>query len=892
MKGIQELKRELFRKIPGRHDVYSIQHKNSYSHVSAPLDLKTYLNDDLTVGTYLLDPNNLAEVAIVDIDVNKEAYTKAHISTFSDILIKQTQQIAGVLDAAGIKYLTEFSGFKGYHLIISFDQPVQASLVRKKLHELEKSFERVDERLHWELFPKQDKVPKGGYGNLIKMPLQKHQVSGLYSHFVDKDFNEIVPNTIPTNSVNILEVVTVESTTETAEGTMEKVSFQGPIPHNIERMELRCGYIKDAIKTAHEDYHLKHEPRVFLGALYKHLGVKGEKRIHEILGECSDYNKVKSNIKLSELTGRPATCEKMCGRNKCDAVKATDYRSPIGFAFQVEAQEIYEKRGRYVVKRFTKDGTPNDRILTEWSIRPIKIVNLGDKDVLYCDIVSTQGNTYFDQRLENEAWHGKQKLLKALGHSDLTFHGSEADVQNLAQYITSRTLIKKSGINFIGLKGDTFVAEGVNISAEGISLSPEIEVYIKGKENLASKYDLTKTCTDQEYLKIARTIYSELSAINEPEVIYPLIGWNALAPVASIIRKITGAFPVGNVTGEAGSGKTATLEKIAELNGSKDAKIHDSRTTKFALMHQVSLNNGFPTILDEYKETTMTSVAVNNIKDTLRAVYRGEVMERGHADQTVSTYKLQAPIIISGEYKITETAIRERAIFAGFKKKTLMDAKYSDSFARLGKVDLGYFQPRYIQYLLGVDLEVYFDNAQTYFHGDTTYNKLPIRVRNNWQVLHVGLCVWKDYATKLGIPTAAIPFTKIFERQAEELGYNTQGYMLRDVDRLVEHMSIMAENNIITHGVEYAIIDDTVLIHPMSMLAALRKYSQSHNLDIFIMDESSFRTQLKDADYFLLFDKKKIDGKQKRWAFLNFKEMEKAGLEIEGFSPDVTRFVR
>jgi hypothetical protein len=892
MKEIQELKRELFRKIPGRHDVYSIQHKNAYSHVSVPLDLKTYLNDDVTVGTYLLDPNNLVEVAIVDIDVNKEAYTKAHISTFSDILKKQTQQIAGVLDAAGIKYLTEFSGFKGYHLIISFDQPVQASLVRKKLHDLEKSFELVDDQLHWEIFPKQDEVPKGGYGNLIKLPLQKHQGSGKYSHFVDKDFNEIVPDTIPTNSVNILEVVTVESTTETVEGTMEKVSFQGPIPHNIERMELRCGYIRDAIETAYEDNHLKHEPRVCLGALYKHLGVKGEKRIHEILGECSDYNKDKSNIKLSELTGRPTTCEKMCGRNKCDAVKATDYKSPIGFAFQVEAQEIYEKRGRYVVKRFTNDGRPNDRILTEWSIRPIKIVNLGDKDVLYCDIVSTQGNTYFDQRLENEAWHGKQKLLKALGHSDLTFHGTDADVQNLAQYITSRTLIKKTGINYIGLKDEIFVAKGVNISKDGISYDPEIELYIKGAESFAGKYDLTKTCSDQEYLDVAKVIYDNLPIINEPGTIYPLIGWTSLAPIKQKIVEEIGAYPNNDTSGEAGSGKTATLECFRLLSGATDSTVHDCRITKFALTHLVSSTNGIPIILDEFKESTMDHRDVNNIKAVLRTVYRGGFTERGHGDQSVSSYKMQAPVILSGESSVDEVAVRERAIYATFKKKSLNKKEYVDAFKRLNTVDLGLFQPRYIQYLLGVDLAKYFTEAGTYFSKHETFNALNPRIQNNWLVLHVGLSVWYDYGVSLGLQPKTIPFNTVFKRQAEELGYNTQGHMLRDIDKLIEHMSLMAEKGIINHGYEYAIEGDIVQIHTKLMLAALGKYSQSHNLNIFIMDEKSYKSQLKDADYFLIFDRMGDKHNRKRCANLDFKKMEAAGLEVEGFSKSAIRFVR
>jgi hypothetical protein len=877
MKGtVLELKRELFRRIPGRYDVYSIQHTKGYTHVSAPLEQKTYLDDDLTIGCYLLDQDNMVDVGIIDIDVNKQAYTKAPISTFSEILKNQVRQIKKVLDAAGISYLTEFSGFKGYHLIIPFDQPVQASIVRKKLYELEKKFVLVDDRLHWELFPKQDKVPTGKFGNLIKLPLQKHQGSGNFSHFVDKDFNEILPDSIPINPIRVLDL---EKVKEDATGN---ISFKGPVPHNIERMENRCGYIRDAIlKIKHEKY-LEHDTRVKLGAIYKNLGERGLKQFHHHFSGLEDYSRSKTNIYLDKLAGKPTTCEKMCGRNKCDAVKATNYKSPVGFACQVAAGEIFEKRGRYVLKRYNRGGEHNDKVLTEWVIKPNKMVNLGDKDVLFCDIVSTQGNTYKDHRLENDAWHSKQKLLKALGHSDLTFHGTEADVQNLAQYITSRTLTSKTGINYIGLKDDVFVARDVNITRDEINHDPEIELYIRGTESLADEYDLTKTCTDSEYLDIAEVIYKNLPNINEPETIYPLIGWISLAPIKEKIVEQVEAFPVGNVSGEAGSGKTASVESLGMLSGSVDGTVHDCRITKFALLHLVSSTNGVPIILDEYKESTMDRMTVTAIKDTLRGVYRGELTKRGHADQSVSSYKLQAPVLISGEYKIDETAIKERSIFSGFKKNSLKNKKYVAAFKRLNTVDLGFFQPRFIQYLLGVDLDKYFAGACTYFSTHETYKALNPRVQNNWQVLHVGLSIWYDYGIMLGLKPANIPFKTIFERQAVELGYNTTGYMLRDVDKLMEHVSIMAENNIIKHGVEYALVDDVIFIHPKSMLTALRRYAQSHNLDIFIMDESSFRSQLKDAEYFLTYDKKTIDGKQKRWACLDPKKMESTGLEIEG----------
>jgi len=887
MKGtLLGLRRELFRRIPGRYDEYAIQTKTGYTKVPSTLTFDTYNDPDVTIGAYQLRNDNKVGYVAFDVDVNKEAYLKRPISEFIPALQLQVLEIVKILDEAGIKSSIEFSGFKGYHVLVFFTEPLDAALVKKKFESLLKKVAQASDDLHVEVFPKQERIREGGYGNLLKLPLQKHQKSGKHSHFVDRNFKQIVPDSLP-----LISPQSIEAIKDGEESTPQKTGIIAPkIPHNIERMELRCGYINDAIDEIYEKGTLHYDTRVRLAPIYKNMGAKGLKQLHEHFSRLKGYDRATTEQYLSKLNHDPTTCEKMCGRNKCDAVKAAGFESPIGFAYQVNVGEIFDKRGRYVAKRYTKDGERNDRILTEWIIEPNKMVNLGDKDVLFCTIISTQNNKYIDHRLENEAWQSKQKLLKALGHSDLTFHGSEADVQNLAQYITSRTLNSKTGINYIGLKDDAFVAKGVNITRDELNYDPEIELYIRGTESLADEYDLTKTCSDQEYLDVAKVIYTNLPNINQPGTIYPLIGWTSLAPIKEKITEEIGAFPVGNVAGEAGSGKTASLESIGMLSGAVDGTVHDCRITKFALLHLVSSTNGVPIILDEYKEPSMDRITVTAIKDILRGVYRGEVTKRGHADQSVSSYKLQAPVIISGEYKIDETAIKERSIFSVFKKKSLNNKNYVDAFKRLNTVDLGLFQPRFIKYLLGIDLKRYFTGARSYFSQHKTYKALNPRVQNNWLVLHVGLSVWFDYGILLGLEPAPIPFKAVFERQAEELGYNTTGYMLRDVDKLIEHMSIMAENNIITHGVEYALVDDAVFIHPKSMLSAMRRYAQSHNLDIFIMDESSFRSQLKDADYFVTFDKKKIDGKQKRWACLDLKKMESAGLEVEGFGPNVVRF--
>jgi len=82
---------------------------------------------------------------------------------------------------------------KGGHVWVFFDQPVSAVLARnlgsalltramEKRHEIGLgSYDR--------LFPNQDRMPKGGFGSLIALPLQKNRRENGNSVFVDGDFN-------------------------------------------------------------------------------------------------------------------------------------------------------------------------------------------------------------------------------------------------------------------------------------------------------------------------------------------------------------------------------------------------------------------------------------------------------------------------------------------------------------------------------------------------------------------------------------------------------------------------------------------------------------------------------------------------------------------------------
>ena len=81
---------------------------------------------------------------------------------------------------------------KGAHLWIFFSENIAAKRARNfgalilqaamnERHSL--PFESFDR-----MFPNQDTIPKGGYGNLIALPLQGQAVKNKHSVFVDEDF--------------------------------------------------------------------------------------------------------------------------------------------------------------------------------------------------------------------------------------------------------------------------------------------------------------------------------------------------------------------------------------------------------------------------------------------------------------------------------------------------------------------------------------------------------------------------------------------------------------------------------------------------------------------------------------------------------------------------------
>lgn len=159
-----------------RRDAYAIQLDglNEYKVIKEPLTksvIAAHLAGRITIGSFQINPeDNKVKWICFDFDgeLNEE--------------LEKAKKLYGKLKEQGYSPLLEFSGRRGYHVWL-FVEPVDAGAARKFAIEVSSDCEPH------EIFPKQDKIEKTGYGGQVKLPLGVHRVSGKRSVFFDKKFH-------------------------------------------------------------------------------------------------------------------------------------------------------------------------------------------------------------------------------------------------------------------------------------------------------------------------------------------------------------------------------------------------------------------------------------------------------------------------------------------------------------------------------------------------------------------------------------------------------------------------------------------------------------------------------------------------------------------------------
>ena len=201
--AMEELKTELWNKFVSRKDNYATQNSNSDYYKAnrelTPRDIEDHLNGEITLGLYLLNEDSKVKFLCLDVDLKKAAIENDQPTEGQWPLLRKTaSELINVSREMQLDPILEFSGKRGYHILLFFENPIEASTAKSLCQKIKDGVVGVHGDVDIEVFPKQDSLPEGGFGNLLKLPLGIHQVVNKRSEFLDPETFEPVSDPFST----------------------------------------------------------------------------------------------------------------------------------------------------------------------------------------------------------------------------------------------------------------------------------------------------------------------------------------------------------------------------------------------------------------------------------------------------------------------------------------------------------------------------------------------------------------------------------------------------------------------------------------------------------------------------------------------------------------------
>lgn len=149
---------------------------------------------DMVIGVYPLLTDDTCRFIVYDFDNHEKDADKNDFANVNDVWKDELDSLREICKLSGIDALVERSrSGRGAHLWIFFKQKIDAKLARKFGNALlRKGAESVNLksfRFYDRMLPMQDHMPKGGFGNLIALPLQGQTLKNGNSAFVDENWN-------------------------------------------------------------------------------------------------------------------------------------------------------------------------------------------------------------------------------------------------------------------------------------------------------------------------------------------------------------------------------------------------------------------------------------------------------------------------------------------------------------------------------------------------------------------------------------------------------------------------------------------------------------------------------------------------------------------------------
>lgn len=180
-------------------------------------------------------------------------------------------------------------------------------------------------------------------------------------------------------------------------------------------------------------------------------------------------------------------------------------------------------------------------------------------------------------------------------------------------------------------------------------------------------------------------VIEALLQVNSPYVVGAMLGWFSAAHARMIFDYFYGQFPLLQVFGQAGAGKSKTVDLMLRLHYNQaDPQITSSADiTNHALQAACSASASIPAVFDEYKVREIQKSRVDMLKRMFKNSYTRAGISKGFIDHDGGSSKValrhmnfNAPVCFIGEAIESQPAVLERSVVVNLTKDGRLGRKH------------------------------------------------------------------------------------------------------------------------------------------------------------------------------------------------------------------------
>ena len=543
---------------------------------------------------------------------------------------------------------------------------------------------------------------------------------------------------------------------------------------------------------------------------------------------------------------------------------------------------VFEFRGRY----WRSKGEASYPI-TNFVFRPVEMIVSEDETQLTADLTTVRGETYRLTFMTTD-FSNQQKFKNLLNRNTiaLSYLGGDGDLELLKGYVSELEWDEKRGVKAMGVYEHdgrpVFVSKDGSIESGGAAV-PDI-VQLDKYRSIESGILGCDPLTREKLLDIGKLLMS----YNEPAKSVSILAWACGCFIKEHLRLRGVKFPHLFLIGEAGSGKSTTLERVLLPIFSGSRVVAATQVTAFTLMKESASSNIIPLPLDEFKPSKTDRAKLATLYNHFRDSYDGHEGVRGRADLSVVTYDLSAPLIVAGEESADEAAIRERSIELLFSKKDLKNADHRTAFNRIltSEEKLSDFG----RTLLNTALKTApADAEEWYVEGKDRFNvDLPSRIVSNLACCYAGLRLLEKVCIEFNLSFDTVfPFgpdicTRYMELAAKDFlldgGTNNRSI----VEQTFEIMARMK----LDPKIYYKIDGGKLYLWLTPVYDLYTRYRKDYAVAGEVLTYAQFKKQLQHSEYFIAGNEQKRIGTENRKCWVIDYELLRKNCDISGF--DIT----